>query len=67
MKTLVIAPLPDDELLGCGGTLLRRGAEGGAVFPPFITGAISRAHQAAMATFCFGVMSPSAIFGRSLL
>lgn len=31
MKTLVIAPHPDDELLGCGGTLLRRGAEGGTV------------------------------------
>ena len=29
MKTLVIAPHPDDELLGCGGTLLRRVAEGG--------------------------------------
>lgn len=28
MKTLVIAPHPDDELLGCGGTLLRRQAEG---------------------------------------
>ena len=38
-----------------------------SVFPPFITGAISRAHQAAMATFCFGVMPPSAMFGRSLL
>ena len=31
MKTLVIAPHPDDELLGCGGTLLRRRAEGGTV------------------------------------
>ena len=31
MKTLVIAPHPDDELLGCGGTLLRRAAEGGMV------------------------------------
>lgn len=28
MKTLVIAPHPDDELLGCGGALLRRKAEG---------------------------------------
>lgn len=28
IKTLVIAPHPDDELLGCGGTLLRRKAEG---------------------------------------
>ena len=31
MKTLVVAPHPDDELLGCGGTLLRRTAEGGTV------------------------------------
>jgi LmbE family N-acetylglucosaminyl deacetylase len=31
VKTLVIAPHPDDELLGCGGTLLRRSAEGGTV------------------------------------
>lgn len=31
MKTLVIAPHPDDELLGCGGTLLRRIAEGGSI------------------------------------
>ena len=31
MKTLVVAPHPDDELLGCGGTLLRRVAEGGTV------------------------------------
>jgi LmbE family N-acetylglucosaminyl deacetylase len=29
MKTLVVAPHADDELLGCGGTLLRRVAEGG--------------------------------------
>tara|TARA_E500000331_G_scaffold357739_1_gene420668 strand:- start:1708 stop:2379 length:672 start_codon:yes stop_codon:yes gene_type:complete len=28
MKTLVIAPHPDDELLGCGGTLLKRVSEG---------------------------------------
>lgn len=31
MKTLVIAPHADDELLGCGGTLLRRREEGGIV------------------------------------
>ena len=31
MKTLVVAPHPDDELLGCGGTLLRRVAEGGTI------------------------------------
>jgi LmbE family N-acetylglucosaminyl deacetylase len=31
MKTLVVSPHPDDELLGCGGTLLRRVAEGGTV------------------------------------
>lgn len=31
MKTLVIAPHPDDEILGCGGTLLRRKAEGGVL------------------------------------
>ena len=30
MKTLVVAPHPDDELLGCGGTLLKRSAEGGS-------------------------------------
>ena len=28
MKSLIIAPHPDDELLGCGGTLLRRTSEG---------------------------------------
>lgn len=31
MKTIVIAPHPDDELLGCGGILLRRSAEGASV------------------------------------
>lgn len=31
MKTLVVAPHPDDELLGCGGTMLRRVTEGGTI------------------------------------
>ena len=31
MNTLVIAPHPDDETLGVGGTLLRRKAEGGKI------------------------------------
>ena len=31
MKTLIIGPHPDDELLGCGGTLLRKVNEGGEV------------------------------------
>lgn len=30
-KTLVIAPHADDELLGCGGLMLRRVAEGASV------------------------------------
>jgi LmbE family N-acetylglucosaminyl deacetylase len=31
MNTLVVGPHPDDELLGCGGTLLRRVSERGNV------------------------------------
>ena len=31
MRSLVIAPHPDDEVLGVGGTLLRRRAEGGDI------------------------------------
>lgn len=31
MKTLVIGPHPDDELLGCGGTLLRKSKEGNII------------------------------------
>lgn len=31
MKTIIIAPHPDDEILGAGGTLLRRKAEGGSL------------------------------------
>jgi LmbE family N-acetylglucosaminyl deacetylase len=31
MATLVVAPHPDDEVLGVGGTLLRKKAEGGVI------------------------------------
>lgn len=31
MKTIIVAPHPDDEVLGAGGTLLRRKAEGAKV------------------------------------
>lgn len=34
----MIAPHPDDEVLGCGGTLLRRRAEGGATGWLIVTG-----------------------------
>ncbi|NML46876.1 PIG-L family deacetylase [Ramlibacter sp. G-1-2-2] len=37
-RTLVVAPHPDDEILGCGGTLLRRRAEGGEVDWLLVTG-----------------------------
>jgi LmbE family N-acetylglucosaminyl deacetylase len=38
MKTLVVAPHPDDEILGCGGTLLRRKAEGAGLGWLIVTG-----------------------------
>jgi len=38
MKTLVIAPHPDDETLGVGGTLLRRKSEGTKVAWLIVTG-----------------------------
>lgn len=38
MKTLVIAPHPDDEVLGVGGTLLRRKAEGAELAWVIVTG-----------------------------
>jgi LmbE family N-acetylglucosaminyl deacetylase len=37
MNTLVIAPHPDDEVLGVGGTLLRRKAEGAKVSCVIVT------------------------------
>jgi N-acetylglucosamine malate deacetylase 1 len=37
-KTLVIAPHPDDETLGCGGTLLRRKTEGAELGWLIVTG-----------------------------
>ena len=38
MKTIVIAPHPDDEVLGVGGTLLRRKSEGVKVAWLVVTG-----------------------------
>ena len=38
MKTIVIAPHPDDEVLGVGGTLLRRKSEGAKVVWLVVTG-----------------------------
>jgi LmbE family N-acetylglucosaminyl deacetylase len=42
-RTLVVAPHPDDEMLGCGGTLLRRKAEGGVVGWLIVTGMTEKA------------------------
>lgn len=41
MKVLVIAPHPDDEVLGCGGTIARHVAEGGEVYLCVVTKAYS--------------------------
>ena len=38
MRSIVIAPHPDDEVLGAGGTLLRRKAEGGTLAWLIVTG-----------------------------
>lgn len=38
MRTLVVAPHPDDEALGCGGTLLRRREEGSDLGWLIVTG-----------------------------
>lgn len=37
-KTIVVSPHPDDELLGVGGTLLRRQSEGGTLGWLLVTG-----------------------------
>jgi LmbE family N-acetylglucosaminyl deacetylase len=38
MRTIVVAPHPDDELLGVGGSIRRRKAEGVEVFWLIVTG-----------------------------
>ena len=38
MKTIVVAPHPDDEVLGSAGTILRRKAEGAEVAWLIVTG-----------------------------
>ena len=43
MRTLVVAPHPDDELLGCGGTLLRKSAAGVTVGWLLVTSITSEA------------------------
>ncbi|MEY4467308.1 MAG: hypothetical protein RIR21_1101 [Pseudomonadota bacterium] len=42
-RTLVVAPHPDDEILGCGGTLLRRKMEGGTIGWLIVTGITAEA------------------------
>jgi N-acetylglucosamine malate deacetylase 1 len=42
-KTLIVAPHPDDEILGCGGTLLRRKEEGGILGWLIVTGMTEQA------------------------
>jgi N-acetylglucosamine malate deacetylase 1 len=44
---LVVAPHPDDETLGCGGALLRHGAEGDALHWVIVTGMAGEAYSAA--------------------
>jgi N-acetylglucosamine malate deacetylase 1 len=38
LKTLVVAPHPDDEILGCGGTLFKRKKTGGEIAWLIVTG-----------------------------
>ena len=41
MRTIVVAPHPDDEVLGVGGALLRRKSEGATVAWLIVTGITS--------------------------
>ena len=43
MKTIVIAPHPDDEVLGVGGTLMRRKVEGGKIAWLIVSGITAEA------------------------
>ena len=36
-KILIIAPHPDDEILGCGGTIIKNVAEGNEVYVCIVT------------------------------
>jgi len=38
VKVLVVAPHPDDETLGCGGTLLRHAEDGDDIYWVSVTG-----------------------------
>ena len=44
MRTIIIAPHPDDEVLGAGGTLLRRKAEGSVVAWLIVTSITADSH-----------------------
>ena len=46
MKTIIIAAHPDDEVLGCGGTIARLSQEGHQVYVAILgEGITSRYHQ----------------------
>ena len=78
-NVLVVAPHPDDETLGCGGTLLRHVAEGDNVHWLIVTGVseadgfslervTSRAHEIEEVTRRYGFVSVHALeFGTTQL
>ena len=47
MKTIIVAPHPDDEVLGAGGTLLRRKVEGAEVAWLIVTNITAQAGYSA--------------------